>query len=57
MQRFIKFTYYNIALGIVFWFVFLLYKINFWLAVIGFLVSIYLFIIISAKVLNYINNI
>ena len=57
MQRFIKFTYYNIALGIVFWFVFLLYKINFWLAAIGFLVSIYLFVIISAKLLNYINNI
>lgn len=57
MQRFIKFTYYNIALGLVFWFVFLLNKINFWLAIIGFLVSIYLFIIISAKVLKYINNI
>ena len=57
MQKFIKFTYYNIALGIVFWFVLLLYKINFWLAVIGFLVSIYLFIVITSKVLNFIRNI
>ena len=57
MQKLIKFTYYNIALGLVFWFVLLLYKINFWLAVIGFLVSIYLFIIITSKVLSFISNI
>jgi len=57
MQKLIKFTYYNIALGLVFWFVLLLYKINFWLAVIGLIVCIYLFIIITSKVLNFISNI
>ena len=57
MQKLIKFTYYNIALGLVFWFVLLLYKANFWLAVIGLIVCIYLFIIITSKVLNFISNI
>jgi len=56
MYKLIKFTYYNIALGIVIWLVFLLYRINFWLAFVGAIIIIYLFIIITAKVLNYIND-
>ena len=56
MHKLIKFTYYNIALGIVIWLVFSLYRINFWLAFVGAIIIIYLFIIITAKVLNYINN-
>ena len=56
MYKLIKFTYYNIALGIVIWLVFLLYKINFWLAFVGAIIIIYLFIIITAKVLNYIKD-
>jgi len=56
MYKLIKFTYYNIALGIVIWLIFLLYKINFWLAFAGAIIIIYLFIVITSKVLNYINN-
>ena len=56
MYKLIKFTYCNVALGIVIWLVFLLYRINFWLAFVGAIIIIYLFIIITAKVLNYIND-
>jgi hypothetical protein len=56
MYKLIKFTYYNIALGIVIWLIFLLYKINFWLAFVGAIIIIYLFIHITAKVLNYIDD-
>jgi len=56
MHKLIKFTYYNIALGIVIWLIFLLYKINFWLAFAGAIIIINLFIIITAKVLNYIKD-
>ena len=56
MYKLIKFTYYNIAIGIVIWVVFLLDRINFWLAFVGAIIIIYLFIIITAKVLNYIND-
>ena len=56
MHKLIKFTYYNIALGIVIWLIFLLYKINLWLAFAGAIIIIYLFIIITAKVLNNIKD-
>jgi len=56
MNKLIKFGYYNIALGIAIWLILFLYKINIWLAVIGSIFVIYLFIIITSKVLIYINN-
>ena len=56
MYKLIKFTYYNIALGVVIWLIFLLYKINFWLAIVGAIIIIYLFIHITSKVLNYIDD-
>jgi len=56
MNKLIKFGYYNISLGIAIWLILFLYKINIWLAVIGSIFVIYLFIIITSKVLIYINN-
>jgi len=56
VNKFLKFGYYNIALGIAIWLILFLYKINIWLAVIGSIFVIYLFIIITSKVLIYINN-
>ena len=56
MNKLIKFGYYNISLGIVIWLILFLYKINIWLAVIGSIIVIYLFVIIASKVLIYINN-
>jgi len=56
MNKFLKFGYYNISLGIVIWLILFLYKINIWLAVIGSIIVIYLFVIITSKVLIYINN-
>jgi len=56
MYKLIKFTYYNVALGIVIWLILLLYAINFWLAFVGAIIIIYLFIHITAKVLSYIND-
>jgi hypothetical protein len=57
MNKLIKFGYYNISLGIGIWLILFLYKINIWLAVIGSIFVIYVFIIITSKVLIYINNI
>jgi len=56
MSKFLKFGYYNIALGVVLWLILFLYKINIWLAVVGSIVIIYLFIKITSKVLISINN-
>ena len=56
MTKLLKFGYYNISLGIVIWLILFLYKINIWLAVIGSIIVIYLFVIITSKVLIYINN-
>ena len=56
MNKLIKFGYYNISLGIVIWLILFLYKINIWLAVIGLIIVIYFFVIITSKVLIYINN-
>jgi len=56
MYKLIKFTYYNIALGIVIWLIFLLYKINFWLAFVGAIIILCFFIYITPKVLNYIDD-
>jgi len=56
MSKFLKFGYYNIALGVVLWLILFLYKINIWLAVIGSIFIIYLFIKITSKVLIFINN-
>jgi hypothetical protein len=56
MSKFLKFGYYNIALGVVLWLILFLYKINIWLTVVGLIVIIYLFIKITSKVLIAINN-
>ena len=56
MSKFLKFGYYNIALGVVLWLILFLYKINIWLAVIGSIFIIYLFIKITSKVSIFINN-
>ena len=56
MNKLIKFGYYNISLGIVIWLILFLYKINIWLAVIGLIIVIYFFVIITSKVLIFINN-
>jgi len=56
MNKLIKFGYYNISLGMAIWLILFLYKINIWLAVIGSIIVIYLFVIITSKVLIYINN-
>ena len=56
MTKLLKFGYYNIAFGIALWLILFLYKINIWLAAIGSIFVIYLFIIITSKVLIYINN-
>ena len=56
MNKLIKFGYYNISLGIVIWLILFLYKINIWLAVIGLIIVIYFFVVITSKVLIFINN-
>jgi hypothetical protein len=56
MKKLIKLGYYNISLGIVIWLILFLYKINIWLAFVGSIFVIYLFIKITSKVLIYINN-
>jgi hypothetical protein len=56
MPKFLKFGYYNIALGVVLWLILSLYKINIWLTVFGSIVIIYLFIKITSKVLIAIDN-
>ena len=56
MQKIFKFGYYNIAFGVALWLVLLLYKINIWLAVVGSIFIVYLFIKITSKVLIFINN-
>jgi len=56
MSKFLKFGYYNIALGVVLWLILFIYKINIWLAVFGSIFIIYLFIKITSKFLIAINN-
>ena len=56
MSKFLKFGYYNIALGFVLWLILFIYKINIWLAVFGSIFIIYLFIKITSKFLIAINN-
>ena len=56
MSKFLKFGYYNIALGVALWVILFLYKINIWLAVVGSIIVMYLFIKITSKVLIFINN-
>ena len=56
MPKLLKFGYYNIAFGTTTWLILFLYKINIWLAVVGSILIIYLFIKITSKVLIYINN-
>jgi len=56
MQKIFKFGYYNIAFGVALWLILLLYKINIWLAVIGSIFIIYLFVKITSKILIFINN-
>jgi hypothetical protein len=56
MPKLFKFIYYNIAFGGVFWVILFLYKINIWLAVVGSIIVMYLFIKITSKVLIFIDN-
>ena len=56
MNKLLKFGYYNISFGIVIWLILFLYKINIWLAFIGLIIVIYLFVTITSKVLIFINN-
>jgi len=56
MNKLLKFGYYNISFGIAIWLILFLYKINIWLAFIGLIIVIYLFVTITSKVLIYINN-
>ena len=56
MNKLLKFGYYNISFGIAIWLILFLYKINIWLAFIGSIIVIYLFVTITSKVLIFINN-
>jgi len=56
MPKVFKFIYYNIAFGVALWVILFLYKINIWLAVVGSIIVMYLFIKITSKVLIFINN-
>ena len=47
-----KFMYYNIVLAVVFYAIFYLYQINFWLAIVGGIVIMILFVKITAKVMK-----
>ena len=56
MSKLFKFIYYNVTFGVALWVILFLYKINIWLAVIGSIFIIYLFIKITSKFLIAINN-
>ena len=56
MPKLFKFIYYNIAFGVALWVILFLYKINIWLAVVGSIIVMYLFVKITSKVLIFINN-
>ena len=56
MPKLFKFIYYNVAFGVALWVILFLYKINIWLAVVGSIFIIYLFVKITSKVLMFINN-
>jgi hypothetical protein len=56
MIKFIKFTYYNGVIVFFIWLIVLLYKINFWLTVIGAIIMIFLFIYFTPKIIKIINE-
>jgi hypothetical protein len=56
MPKLFKFIYYNVAFGVALWVILFLYKINIWLAVVGSIIVMYLFVKITSKVLIFINN-
>ena len=56
MSKLFKFIFYNVAFGVALWVILFLYKINIWLAVVGSIIVMYLFIKITSKVLIFINN-
>tara|TARA_B110000971_G_C19945422_1_gene470809 strand:- start:29 stop:202 length:174 start_codon:yes stop_codon:yes gene_type:complete len=56
MTKLFKFSYYNIVFGVVLWLILLLYKINIWLAVVGLIIIVYLFLKITPKFLIFIKN-
>ena len=56
MSKLLKFIYYNIAFGVALWAILFLYKINIWIAFVGSIIIIYLFIKVTSKVLIAINN-
>ena len=56
MIKFLKFTYYNGVMAFFIWLIVLLYKINFWLTVIGAIIMIILFIYFTPKIIKIINE-
>ena len=56
MIKFVKFTYYNGVIVFFIWLIVLLYKINFWLTVIGAIIMIFLFIYFTPKIIKIINE-
>jgi len=56
MNKLLKFGYYNISLGLLMWLILLLYKINIWLSIVGSIILIYLFVVVTSKFLIYVNS-
>lgn len=56
MNKFIKFSYYNILIAFFLWVIASLYKINFLITFTGILILVVLFIYITPKVLRAIND-
>jgi hypothetical protein len=56
MTKFLKFSYYNISLGLIIYLILYLYKINIWLTIIGSAILVYLFVKVTSKFLIYANN-
>ena len=56
MNKFIKFSYYNGVVVLFIWLIVLLYKINFWLSLIGAVILIFIFIYFTPKILRILND-
>ena len=56
MYTIIKYCYYNAAFVFIVWLLLLLYKINFWLSVIGAIIITFIYFYITPKVLNFLKE-
>lgn len=56
MNKFIKFSYYNILIAFFLWVISYLYKINILITIIGMAILVILFIYITPKILRIIND-